>query len=242
VPTVWLPAVAERDHDIQNPTNAEKIRVLGERMRLTPGSRVLDVGAGRGGPALVLAQAFGCRLTCIEGYEGFADVARNRSRAADLDTLVEVITSDARKVSFEPAAYDAALCLGATFIWSNLDGTVEALLPTVRAGGYLAIGTPYWRRWPLPDDVDAQDYVPLADTIGRFEAHGLVVVSLIASSEDDWDAYNSLHWRACEEWLVENPDHREAGALRAEHLSAKNHYLRVERDLLGWAILVGWKC
>jgi hypothetical protein len=30
----WRWDVAERDHDIQNPTSAEKIRLLGEYLRL----------------------------------------------------------------------------------------------------------------------------------------------------------------------------------------------------------------
>ena len=53
----WYPEVAERDHDIQDPTSPEKIRELGERMRLGPESRVLDVACGRAGPAIVLPAA-----------------------------------------------------------------------------------------------------------------------------------------------------------------------------------------
>ncbi|HET8812741.1 MAG TPA: hypothetical protein VFM67_09110, partial [Gaiella sp.] len=45
--------VAEQDHELQNPTSVEKLVHLGERLRLGPGSRVLDVASGRGGPALV---------------------------------------------------------------------------------------------------------------------------------------------------------------------------------------------
>jgi len=51
--------VAEREHEFQNPTSFEKLVLLGERLRLGPGSRVLDVASGRGGPALVLERAFG---------------------------------------------------------------------------------------------------------------------------------------------------------------------------------------
>jgi cyclopropane fatty-acyl-phospholipid synthase-like methyltransferase len=54
--------VAERDHELQNPISEEKLVLLGERLRLGPDSRVLDVASGRGGPALVLARSFGCRV------------------------------------------------------------------------------------------------------------------------------------------------------------------------------------
>lgn len=238
---VWFHGVAEREHELQNPTSDEKIRLLGGRMRLTPASRVLDVASGRGGPALVLAREFGCRITCIERFPGFAGVAEERARAAELDSLITVVTADARAVPLEPAVYDAALCLGASFVWDGLAGTLAALLPAVRPGGYVAVGEPYWRGWPLPNGVEDDGYLRLADTVSRFEEAGAPVVSLIASSEDDWDRYESLHWQACEEWLAENEGSADAERIRADYLRYKQGYLSFERELLGWAIFVGWK-
>ena len=58
----WYYAIAESDHELQNPTNPEKIRLLGERLRLGPESRVLDVACGKAGPAVLLASTFGCRI------------------------------------------------------------------------------------------------------------------------------------------------------------------------------------
>jgi SAM-dependent methyltransferase len=236
----WFYAVAERDHDIQNPTSVEKIRLLGERLRLTPASRVLDVASGRGGPALVLARDFGCRITCVERSPEFAEAAEARVRAADVDGLIELVQADAREASFEAAAYDAVLCLGASFIWNGLAGTLDALRPAVRPGGHLVVGEPYWRRWPLPPGIDAEGYCSLAETVARFEGSGLPVVTLIASSEDDWDRYESLHWRACEEWLAQNPDDPDAGEIRDRYLHWKEVYLTSQRGLLGWAFFVGW--
>jgi hypothetical protein len=39
----WFFAVIEARHELQNPISAEKIRLLGERLGLGPGSHVLDV-------------------------------------------------------------------------------------------------------------------------------------------------------------------------------------------------------
>jgi hypothetical protein len=66
VPVPWYFAVIEAEHELQNPTSPEKNRLLGTRLGLGPGSHVLDIGSGRGGPALVLAETFGCRTTCVE--------------------------------------------------------------------------------------------------------------------------------------------------------------------------------
>ena len=79
----------------------------------------------------------------------------------------------------------------------------------------------------------------LSETVDRFEAAGLPVVGVIAASEDDWDRYESLHWRALEEWLAASVDHPDASAIRRRHEESRDWYLRVGRDRLGWAILAG---
>jgi len=239
----WYFAVVERGHELQNPTSREKIRLLGERLRLGPASRVLDVASGRGGPALVLAETFGCRLTCVEQSEAFDAAARQRVRDAGVGHLVECVRADARDLRFEPGRYDAALCLGASFIWDGLTGTLAALAPAVRGGGFVAVGEPYWRASP-PDALEPDaggDYVTLPETVARLETAGLAPVTLIAASLDDWDRYETLHWLAVDEWLRENPHDRDAEEIRARSRRDREDYLRWQRDLLGWAIFVGRK-
>jgi SAM-dependent methyltransferase len=236
----WLWEVAERDHDIQNPTSAEKIRLLGERLRLGPESRVLDIACGRGGPALLLAEAFGCRVTGVERFGAFVEAARARAAEQGLEDRVEFVEADAAAFPIEEAAWDAALCLGATFVFGGLDATLEALVRAVRPGGFVAVGEPYLRR-PLPDDVDDEGFLPLHETAARLEPAGLHLVTLIAASEDDWDRYESLHWQSLEEWLFANPGDTDAEALAAQHERSRDEYLRVGRGLFGWAIFAGWK-
>jgi SAM-dependent methyltransferase len=237
----WYYAVAERDHDIQDPTSAEKIRQLGSLLRLDPQSRVLDVACGKAGPALVLAQEFGCRILGVERAPDFVAAGRERIATAGLGDHIEIIEGDASAFPLEPEAWDAALCLGASFVYSDLKGTLAALVPAVRPGGFVAVGEPYWREWPLPPGVDDEGWVTLPDTVGRFEAAGLAPVGLIAASDDDWDRYESLHWRALEEWLAANPDDPEAPGIRARHETSRDAYLRNQRRLLGWAIFAGRK-
>jgi len=238
----WWHAVIESRHELQNPTSADKIRLLGERMELGPESRVLDMASGRGGPALLLARAFGCRITSVEQAEEFLTVARERVRAAGVDHLVELVQADGREFPLERERYDAALCLGASFVWNGLSGSLAALAPAVAPGGFVAVGEPYWRTWPLPQGFEpdpGEDFVTLSETVGRFESAGLTVVGLIASSQDDWDRYESLHWLLLEEWLSEHSDDPQSDEFRERGRRHRERYLRWRRDLLGWAIVVG---
>jgi len=240
----WYFAVIEREHELQNPTSPEKIRLLGECLRLGPQSHVLDMASGRGGPALVLATAFGCRITCVERAEEFHTAARRRVSDAGLEALIELVRADASEFSFEPERYDAALCLGASFVWDGLSATLAALAPAVRPGGFVAVGEPYWRVWPLPEGFEpdpGEEFGTLPETIKCFEQDGLAPVTIIDSSLDDWDRYESLHWRAAEQWLHDHPHDPDAQEISARSERHRQRYLRWERDLLGWAIIAGCK-
>jgi len=108
----------------------------------------------------------------------------------------------------------------------------------LRPRGSAAIGEPFWRQWPLPDGVDPGTFVSLADTVARGQA-GYAVTGVIAASENDWDRYESLHWRAIEEWLTEHPGNEGGAELRAQHERYRRDYLAFKRALLGSAIFVG---
>jgi SAM-dependent methyltransferase len=234
----WFHGVAERYHEIQNPISADKLRLLGERIGLAPGQRVLDIACGRGGPAIVLASTFGCEIVGVEKASVFATAARERIAAAGLEKLIEIHEQDAADFPIEPEAWDAALSLGASWIRGGLEGTVAALTPGVRRGGHLAVGEVYRRTQPNSAD---DEFASLAETVRRFERAGPPVTTLITASEQDWDAYESVHWASLEEWLAENPDVPGAAEIRAQHEQWKWSFLEHGREAHGWAILGGRK-
>jgi hypothetical protein len=104
------------------------------------------------------------------------------------------------------------------------------------------VGEPYWRRLPLPDDYADRDdpFTTLDGTVAILESGGLRVVSVIASSEDDFDRYETLHWRSVEGWLAANPGDPDAAEIETRHRQYKRTYLRYGRAYLGWAIFVCW--
>ena len=234
--------VAERDHELQNPISVEKLVLLGERLRLGPGSRVIDIASGRGGPALLLARSFGCSVEGIEVEPEFHAAACERARAEGLHDRLSFRLADASAETLEPGAYDAALCLGATFVYGGLGPTLDALIPSVRPDGNVVVGEPYRRPWP-PDDSEYRDagYTSLEDTVAAIESRGVRVAGVIAASRDDWDRYETLHWRAVEEWLAANGTDPDAAEIRSTHEDSKRRYLRYRREALGWAIFIGWK-
>jgi SAM-dependent methyltransferase len=236
----WPWEIVERDHVIQDPTSREKIRLLGEYVRLTADSQVLDMGCGKAGPAVALAEAFGCRILGVELREVFAAEARARVKERGLERLIDVRTADAVSFALEPDFYDVAMAIGTCFIWGHIEHAARALVPAVKRGGYLALGEPYWRSQPAVG-VDREPFVSLPETVARLESAGVHLTGIIAASQDDWDRYESLHWRAVEEWLAANPGHADVASIRDRHRASLAAYLEHQRPLLGWAILVARK-
>src|SRR3954453_15167365 len=116
----WYYAVAERDHNLQDPTPPEKIRQLGELLRLGRGTRVLDIGCGKAGPALVLAKTFDCTITGVEREPEFVAAARERGARAGLEERTETGPADAAAYPVEAEGWDVALRLGASFVFGGL--------------------------------------------------------------------------------------------------------------------------
>ena len=92
---------------------------LGEKMRLTSRSRVLDIGSGLGGPARTLAHHYRCRVTGVEIMPAFCDAAQKMSGWVRLDELVHFTHGDALELPFEDASFDAAMSI-------HLAMTIEA--------------------------------------------------------------------------------------------------------------------
>jgi hypothetical protein len=116
-----------------------------------------------------------------------------------------------------------------------------AVRPAVRGGDSPRSASPSGGKWPLPDTIEAEGFVGLNDTMARLAGAGFAVTGLVAASEDDWDRYESLHWRAIEESLAENPDHAGAEDVRVQHERVRSEHFALKRALLGWAIFVGRK-
>ncbi|MFA1545906.1 methyltransferase domain-containing protein [Actinomadura chokoriensis] len=85
--------------------NPAALAWLAEACELTPGTRLLDVGAGAGGPAAWAAGRFGVRPILLEPMPAAC-------RAAARLFGLPVITADGTRIPLRAGSADAAWCLG----------------------------------------------------------------------------------------------------------------------------------
>jgi len=82
---------------------------LGKLAGITADMSVLDVGAGVGGPARLLAEAHGCRVTGVDLSEPFVDAARYLTERTGQGGLVSFQTGSALELPFGGGIFDIVL-------------------------------------------------------------------------------------------------------------------------------------
>jgi len=87
----------------------EAIQSAAELLRLGPESRVLDIGAGIGGPARYLAHTTGCHVTALELQPKLHSIAEDLTRRCGLDGLISHLCGDALSYPFANNYFDAVV-------------------------------------------------------------------------------------------------------------------------------------
>ncbi len=81
---------------------------MAEMAALQPGTEILDLGCGIGGPSRFLAAQYGCRVTGIDLVEEFIAAARMLTEQTGLSGQVEFIRGNMLDLPFDPGRFDVA--------------------------------------------------------------------------------------------------------------------------------------
>jgi SAM-dependent methyltransferase len=232
--------ISERFMELVNPSTPEKMVKLGKFLRLREGSRVIDFGCGYAEALTLWAEHFGIAGIGVDIRDRACERARAKVSEKHLSERIEIVCSSGAEYPFQEGAFDAATCIGASFIWGGYRPSIQAMRRAIRKGGRLGIGEPYWQRDSVPPQYAAQESSVHSELellrIAREEGFDFEYV--IRASHDDWDRYEADNWHGLIRWLEENPDHPERGEV-VEHLQkSQDEYLRYGREYLGWAMYV----
>jgi SAM-dependent methyltransferase len=238
--------IAEHDLRILNPFSLAKLIRIGSIAQLRKGMDVLDLACGKGEMLCQWAKHFGVRGVGVDLSKVFLEAARSRAKELEVEDSMQFIEGDAGKYEIPRSSYDVISCIGATWIRGDLDGTSQFMRPGLRKDGSLMVGEPFWRQLPLPEKykkkLTADDlkmsFRDLASTLKRIENNGMEPVGMILASEDDWDRYETAHWRNVERWVGMNSKDPDANEFRATMRRERETYLRWGRSYMGWGIFI----
>lgn len=234
--------ITESAHRIHNPFTPEKLATLGAALRLEAGTRVLDLGSGSGEMLCTWARDYGISGTGIDMSQLFTEQAKRRAEELGVADRVAFIHGDAAGYVADEKVGVAA-CLGATWIGGGVAGTIALLAESLRSGGIILIGEPYWLQLPQTEDVakgclagSTSDFLALPQLLASFGDLDYDVVEMVLAARDDWDRYEAAKWLTMRRWLEANPDDDLATEVRAKLSSEPQRYAAYTRNYLGWGV------
>ncbi|MDD5628061.1 MAG: class I SAM-dependent methyltransferase [Elusimicrobia bacterium] len=233
-------SITESAHRIHDPFTPEKLATLGSALRMKKDTRILDLGSGSGEMLCTWARDHAIVGTGVDLCQSFIEQARLRAKELGVADRVQFIHADAAGYVSDHKV-DVATCLGATWIGGGVAGTIELLTRSLRSGGIILIGEPYWRQLPPTQDAAKaclagaiSDFLPLPGLLASFSSLGCDVVEMVLADQDSWDRYEAAKWLTMRRWLEDNPHDEFAKEVRAKLTSEPQRHAAYTREYLGW--------
>jgi ubiquinone/menaquinone biosynthesis C-methylase UbiE len=134
--------------------------VLARSAGVTASSRVLDVGSGIGGPALHLAEIYGCLVTGLDLIELNVEESTSRAKVRRLDHLVDFHVGDATHMPFAAATFDIVWGQDAWCHVTDKNAMMGECARVLESGGIIAFTD--WLVTRKMDDADRREVLAAA--------------------------------------------------------------------------------
>lgn len=172
---------------------------LAEIAGITKSSRVLDIGCGLGGPALRLAEAYGCRVTGLDLVETNVAEASRRATTRGLDHLVSFQSGDATNMAFVSGEFDVVWGQDAWCHILEKPRLIAACARLLEKGGTIAF-TDWVETGAMEDAVKAelheatasQNMATMAQYYSLLEQNGFVIVDRTNISASFVEQYQEI--------------------------------------------------
>ncbi len=221
------------------PLSEEHAALLVERLGVSSGEHVVDLGCGWGELLLRAVEAGGAETTGIGVDTDVRALRRGQALAVGRGLADRVTFREGEAAAWrEPA--DLLLCIGASHAWGGTENALVALADVMAPTGRLLFGDGCWETPPTPAAAALfeGEVFPLEVVVEHARAAGWRVVHLSTADQCEWDDFEAT-WRAGRQrWLSENPNHKRAADIRSELDEQLREYETVYRGVLGFSYLV----
>lgn len=143
-PALWDDHVSVYETVFERLTNDLGARALAY-LKLRMAQKLLDVGAGTGGTAL-LAAATGAHVFAVDASEGMVKRIRQRAAGRNLGGSISAEVMDGMALNFPDETFDAAISVFGVILFPDADLGMRELFRVLKPGGRVAVVT-----WTEPE-------------------------------------------------------------------------------------------
>ncbi len=197
-----------RYSDVFNPISLQTLHAAGKVAGLNSEKQLIELGCGKGYPALFWASTFGVQVEGIDISKISVEYANARAKLLNLSATVQFFCRDLRGL-IPKRRYDVVSSLG---IESDLYGGREKAFKffknILKNDGVIIFSQPVWKKKPVPTKIlrglncNNQSFLTLMEMNELILDSGLEQLGCFVSSKEDWELYVRSPIRSLQEMIT----------------------------------------
>lgn len=179
-----------------NPISARTLLLAGKLAEFKPEKVLLDVGSGKGFPALLWSSTFGIQVLGFDFNNEFVRHANAQAELFHLSHRVKFTCRDVRELK-PHRKYDVLACLGIGLaeVYGSIMTSLQTFKQMLKSNGFLVLAEPVWLLQPVPKWVQSDLEVPEERLCTQTEMNrmlkdcGYELIGFFVSTKEDWEFY-----------------------------------------------------
>jgi ubiquinone/menaquinone biosynthesis C-methylase UbiE len=132
---------------VLHPGGLDATRKLARLSGIRNGSKIIDLGCGKGSSSMLLAKKYGCHIEGVDIDERLLSNARESSIKNNLNDMTEFRCADIENLPFENNIFDGAISQ-AVLVFTDKDRALREVARVVKSGGFLGAVELTWKQAP----------------------------------------------------------------------------------------------
>lgn len=132
---------------VLHPGGLDATRKLAELSGIEKGSKIIDLGCGKGSSSMFLARRYGCHVVGVDIDERLLSTAREAAKKGDLSEMTEFRRADIENLPFEDDTFDGAISQ-AVLVFTDKDRALREVARVVKPGGFVGAVELTWKQAP----------------------------------------------------------------------------------------------
>jgi ubiquinone/menaquinone biosynthesis C-methylase UbiE len=132
---------------VLHPGGLEATRRLAKLSVIRNGSKIIDLGCGKGSSSILLAGKYGCHVVGVDIDESLLSAARKSAEKNNLKEMTEFRYADIENLPFGDDVFDGAVSQ-AVLIFTDKDRTLREAARVVKQGGFVGAIELAWKQTP----------------------------------------------------------------------------------------------